>query len=193
MADAVHTVDSAFSHFHTDLVHMRADPKAAKAVIEDADKKLKDLRQSAVKAIHATSTCASGKHDDEDKDQDENDDDDNDKGSSRDGNFVVVLFSNLQSLFGSHTTTTVNTTTASAAPSATRNTTFTGDPKQIADAAVAAMQLVFDDAKSQLAELATPSPRAARTPKATAKVDTSHGRSERSGKSDKGDREGGDD
>ena len=191
-ADAVQTVNSGFSHFHTDLMHMRADAKTAKSIVENADMLLKDLRQSAVKAIHATSTCASAKDDDEDNDKNEDEDeDDSDNHASHEGNFVVVLFSNLQSLFGDRTVT-VNTTTASAAPSTTPNTTFTGDAKQIADQAVAAMQLVFDDAMSQLAELGTPSPRATKSPKAT-KVDTSHGRSERSAKSGKADREGDDD
>jgi len=193
MSDAVHDVNSAFSALHTNLTHMRTDAKTAKAIVENADKLMKDIRQSAVKAIHATSTCASGKHDDED-DEDEDHDDDNDKHSSR-GNFIVVLFSNLQSLFGDRTVT-VNTTTASASPSASAstspNTTFSGDPKQIADQAIAAMQLVFDEASAQLSELATPSPRATKSPKGT-KVDTSHGRSERSGKSGHGDREGDDD
>lgn len=164
------TVNSAYSRFHSDLEHMRADAKMAKAIVENADKQMKDVRQSAVKAIHATSTCASGKHDDDDRDEDNDDNDDNDEHSSREGNVLVVLFSNLQSLFGNHTVT-VNTTTNT-------NTTFTGDPQQIAEQAVALMQSFFDDAKAQLADLATPSPRATRTPKATAKADSHHGRND---------------
>jgi len=167
----VKTVNTAFSQFHTDLMHLRTDNKgdAGKAIVENADKVLKDLRQNAVKAIHATNTCAEKATDDEDANEQDNDDNDNDendddqgdndnhKSSSKaEGNFVVVLFSNLQSLFGNHTVT-VNTTTASASPS----TTLTGgDPKSIADEAVAAMKLAFDDAKSQLDALPTPSPRA---------------------------------
>jgi hypothetical protein len=191
MADAVKTVDTAFSHFHTDLMHMRADAKSAKDTVENADKLLKSIRQNAVKAIHATNTCASGKDDEDkdneqDEDNDENDDNDG-HSSSHDGNFVVVLFTNLQSLFGNRTVT-VNTTTASAAPSSSPSTTVTGsDPKTIADNAVAAMQVVFDDAKTALGTLATPSPRATRSPKGTAKADVKarnehgHGSSDREG------------
>ena len=192
MADAVKTVDTAFSHFNGDLMHMRADARSAKDTVEKAGKLLKGIRQNAVKAIHATNTCASGK-DDEDKDneQDEDNDDDSDAhSSSHEGNFVVVLFSNLQSLFGNHTVT-VNTTTASAAPSSSPNTTVTGsDPKTIADNAVAAMQVVFDDAKLALSKIATPSPHATRSPKGTAKADVrahsehGHGSSDREGDDD---------
>ena len=180
-ADAVQTVNSAFSGFHTDLMHLRADAKAAKAIVEQADKDLKEIRQSAVKAIHATNTCASGK-DDDDKDQDEDNNDDHDR-SSHESNFVVVLISNIQSFFGNHTQTVNNTTTT--------NTTFTGGPKDIADQAVAAMQQVFDDANAQLSELASPSPRATRSPKPSAHVDTHKTRDH--GKGGRGDREGDDD
>jgi hypothetical protein len=189
MADAVKTVDSAFSHFHADLTKMRTDNKSAKSIVENADKQLKDLRQNAVKAIHATNTCASGK-DDEDKDnEDENDDDDNK--TSQNGNFIVVLFSNLQSFFGGHhkdqtKSTTLTTLTVSPNASTSPSPVASGDPKTIADNAVAAMQLVFDDAKAQLAALPTPSPRATRSPnpKGTAKADDHHGKSERGDRSD---------
>jgi hypothetical protein len=190
MADAVQTVNSAFSGFHTDLMHLRSDAKSAKDTIENADKLLKSIRQNAVKAIHATSTCASGKDDednDHEQDEDENEDDD-DQGSSRSGSFVAVLFSNLQSLFGSHTVTVRTSATATPAPS---GTTVTGsDPKTIAENAVAAMQVVFDDAKAALDALPTPTPRATRSPKATAKADVK-GRGDHG--HDSGDREGDDD
>ena len=190
MADAVKTVNSAFSGFHTDLMHMRTDAKSAKDTIENADKLLKSIRQNAVKAIHATSTCASGKDDeDNDNEQDEDDDDNDEHGSARNGNFVAVLFTNLQSLFGNHTVT-VQTTTASASPAPSGTIVTGSDPKTIADNAVAAMQVVFDDAKTTLDALPTPSPRATRSPKGTAKADVKaksehgHGSSDREGDDD---------
>src|SRR4051812_6350785 len=185
-ADAVKTVNTAFSHFHTDLMHLRTDKKgdAAKNLVDNADTLLGDIRQNAVKAIHATNACAKNDdeekadkdNDDEDKDEDENDSDDHKSARTGEGNFVVVLFSNLQNLFGTHTVS-VNTTTASASPSATTSpsaapstsaspsatTGTTGDPKTIADNAVAAMKLVFDNAKTQLDALPTPSPKARQT------------------------------
>ena len=182
-ADAVKTVNAAFSQFHNDLMHLRTDNKgdAGKAIVSHADTDLKVLRQNAVKDIHATSTCARKATDDENENEDNDEDNDHEgndhKSSSREGNFVVVLLSNLQSFFGSHNVT-VNTTTASASPS---TTTVTGsDPKTIADEAVAAMQAVFDDAKSQLDALATASPRAKASkspqPLKTNKHSDSHGR-----------------
>ena len=171
------TVNAAFSQFHTDLMHLRTDNKGAagKAIVENADKLLKELRQNAVKAIHATSKCAEKATDDENEnEQDENDDDqgDHDKSPKKaEGNFIVVLVSNLQSLFGSRTVTATTTNVTG------------GDPKSIADDAVAAMKLAFDNAKTQLDALATAptaSPRA-RTSKSpqplkTDKHGDSHGR-----------------
>jgi hypothetical protein len=185
----VKTVDTAYSRFHTDLMRIKDNKSSdAKDIVENADKLLKSLRQNAVKAIHATKTCAGAKDDDDEDDQDE--DEDHERGSSkREGNFIVVLFSNLQSLFGTHTVT-VNTTTASASPGASTSPNPSAspsatngasrDPMTIAENAVAAMQLVFDEAKAQLDDLPTPSPRAVNTPKpkGTAKADDHRGKNE---------------
>jgi hypothetical protein len=181
-ADAVKTVDRAFSQFHTDLEHLRKDNKgdAAQKVIEDADKQLKQIRQNAVTAIHATSTCPKGKDDDEDEnDQNDNDKEDGQKSTGRaEGNFLVVFFNKL---FGQNPTVTVVTTSASPSPSPTPTATTSpvptptptattgtsNDPKTIADNAVAAMKLVFDTAKSSLpaaTATASRSPRASRSP-----------------------------
>ena len=179
MSDAVKTVNAAFSMYHTDLVHMRNNFKsdAAKKIVEDTDKLLKSLRQNAVKDIHATSACAKAEDDDEDADENDGEDNDNDEDKDEDGdneksskkhsdvNFIVVLFNNL---FGNNTTTTTtsNTTTMTTLTTA-------GDPKTIADTAVAAMKLVFDDAVAKLQALPSPSPRATKSPKPTAHADRS--------------------
>jgi hypothetical protein len=183
----VKTVNSAFSHFHSDLMRMKDNKKSdAKDVVENADKLLKELRQNAVKAIHATKSCAGAKDDDDEDDQDEDEDNDERKSSKREGNFIVVLFTNLQSFFGTRTVT-VDTNTAStsmtsftAPTDGTSSGTTSDDPQTIADNAVAAMQLVFDEAKAQLDDLPTPSPRAVNTPKpkGTAKADDHRGKNE---------------
>jgi len=180
MSDAVHTVNTAFSMYHTDLMHMRGDSKsdAAKKIVENTDKLLKTLRQNAVKDIHATSTCAKAESDDADKteedakdadktDEDKTDEnDDSDKSSekrsekSSDKNFLVILFNNL---FGSNTNSTTATTSTTTA---TITLVTTGDPKAIADSAVAAMKLAFEDASAQLKALPTPSPKPTKAPQA---------------------------
>ena len=187
MSDAVKTVNTAFTKYHTDLMHMRNDPKsdAAKKIIDDTDKLLKTLRQNAVKDIHATSTCPKAEGDDADKTEtdtadatdttdtndntDQNDETDNpdkttEKSSekSSEKNFVVILFNNL---FGNNKNTT--TTATSTTSTTTTNTTLvtTGDPKAIADSAVAAMKLAFDDAAAKLKALPSASPKASKSPK----------------------------
>lgn len=180
---AVKTVDAAFSQFHNDLMHMRSDKSsdkssdAAKTIIETADKQLKDIRQNAVKAIHAASkttatntTCAKEADDKDATEQDVDDKDTSDKNDNEDetdtkdestkssekssqANFVIALFNNL---FGKHDTTVSSTTNT------TLNTTASGDVKKLADDAVAAMKVVFDTAKTQVATAnataATPKP-----------------------------------
>ena len=199
MSDAVKAVDAAFSKYHTDLMHMRNDPKsdAAKKIVDDADKLLKTLRQNAVKDIHATSACAKAEKDDEDateQDNDANDDSDksDDSGKSNkpekhsEQNFLVVLLGNL---FGNNTSTTT-TSTSAATTNTTLTLTTTGDPKAIADAAVAAMKLAFDDAVAQLQALPSASPKPTKAPHATNTTkgkDASHGKG-----STRSDREGDD-
>lgn len=170
-ADAVKTVNSAFSRFHTDLEHQRGDDRnaAARTIVGTADQLLGQIRESAVKAIHATNTCA--KNDDEDKDNEQDEDKNEDSGKHSQSNFILAFF---QKLFGKDTTVTIVTPSASptaslaptVAPSATPSASpssgvsFSGtDPKAIADQAVAAMTLVFNDAKAKLAALPSASPK----------------------------------
>ena len=139
-------------------MHLRELNKgdAAKNTIENADKLLKLLRQNAVKAIHAATTCF--KHDEDkagkkDDDQDENDNDEDNDSSEHQGTVVVVVV----------TTSPSPTPTASPSPTPSASGTATPgtgtDPKTIADQAVAAMKLVFDTAKAQLpVQSASPKP-----------------------------------
>ncbi|MEP6693937.1 MAG: hypothetical protein ABJB39_04785, partial [Chloroflexota bacterium] len=80
-------VDAAFKTDHAAVLALSKDaPKtdAARKLVKDADKAIKDIRQAAVKAIHATFKSADCKDkDDEDKDnEDENDNEDDDNGST---------------------------------------------------------------------------------------------------------------
>jgi hypothetical protein len=135
----VQRVDSAFSGFHTDLMHMRGTRSVV--VIETADVMLKNVRQAAVKALHATLSTTCTKSDDEDKA--ENDDEDNSTAAPA--------------------TTSLNTDRekgedSDGAKNATTPITFTGtDPTGIADQAIAAMQAAFDTAKSAAASTPKPS------------------------------------
>lgn len=191
---AVKTVDTAFTMYHTDLVHLRTDNKgdAGKSIIEKADKQLKQIRHDAVKAIHAAASCKTDTKDDEDKtEQDDEDktekdiedqDDDNDptstaRSTGTDSNLLVVFFNNL---FGKHGTTTPTTTTT---------TTVTGDAQTLADNAVAAMKLVFDTAKSDLDKAATTNA----TPKPAHSPEHSNTTKGDKGKGKSGDHSGGDD
>ena len=75
LRDAVHAVNSTFSKDHTALMHMRRDERgsAATRIVESTDKLLKQIREAAVQAIHATNTCA--KQEDQDKDENDSDKD----------------------------------------------------------------------------------------------------------------------
>ena len=199
---AVKTVDTAFTMYHTDLMHLRTDGNkgdAGKSIIATADKQLKQIRQDAVKAIHAAASCKTDtkESDDEDKtEQDDNDktekdiedqNDDNDptstaRSTGTDSNLLVVFFNNL---FGKHGTTTPTTTT----PTTTTTTTVTGDAQTLADNAVAAMKLVFNTAKSDLDKLTTTNA----TPKQGHSPEHSNTTKGDKGKGHSGDHEGGDD
>jgi len=142
----VQRVDSAFQGFHTDLMKLRG--QRAVVTIEKADVLLKQIRQAAVKAIHATMTCKTA-DDDEDKTETETDshdaatsttslntDRENDETNDEQGN-------DKQGKAKKATTTPI---------------TFSGtDPTAIADQAVAAMQVAFDTAKSAAASTPKPS------------------------------------
>jgi len=147
----VKRVDSAFSGFHVDLMHMRGTRSVV--VIETADVMLKNVRQAAVKALHATLSTTCTKADDEDKA--ENDDEDNSTATSG--------------------TTSLNTDrekdedSDGEAKTATTPITFTGtDAAGIADQAIAAMQAAFDTAKSAAASTPKPS-RSPRVPQSSHK------------------------
>ena len=175
---AVQQVNSAYSQYHSSLnkLHESTKTDTARTTFATADTLLKGIRQDAVKKIHDTKTCASTAdadkadadkdNEDEDKDNDEDKDEHDNKQSSQQ-NFLVVFLSNL---LGRNTTTTTVTATPTATPATTPNgapstVTLTGsDPKAIADQAVAAMKVVFDDASKQLAS-ATASPKAHATPR----------------------------
>lgn len=172
--EATQRVDRAFSMYHTDLMHLRqnARTESAKTLLEKTDKTLKTLRENAVKAIHATVTCK--KHDDdEDKDEDTDEHEDNDEheATAAPKTDTDVLKAFLERLFGGRlvvtttasptptaTSTASATPTATPAPSASASPTpapsgspaATGDAKTLADQAIAAMKLAFDNAKAAL-------------------------------------------
>jgi hypothetical protein len=114
---------------------------AAKKLVKDADKAIQDTRQAAVKAIHATFTCAKGDDQDEDNNKDEdNDDEDDDNGSAG----AVV---------GAATSTTSTTTTTGP------SVAFSGDDaKAIADLAISAMDLQVTNLKTALDALPATDP-----------------------------------
>lgn len=152
LALQVQRVDKAFSGFHTDLMHLRGTRSVV--VIETADVMLKNIRQAAVKAIHATQPATDCNKDDQDK----ADNDTEDHSTAASG------------------TTSLNTDrekdedsdTDGHAKPATSPITFTGtDAKGIADQAIAAMQAAFDTAKSAAASTAKPtrSPEPSRSPR----------------------------
>jgi hypothetical protein len=118
----VQRVDTAFSGFHGDLVKLTG--RRDRATLEKADDLLKSIRQSAVRAIHATATQACAKVDaDEDKDEDMDEDVNDDKNDKN------------EDVNDDHKN--------GAAP-----IVFTGTATAIADQAIAAMQTAFDAAKN---------------------------------------------
>jgi hypothetical protein len=151
--DATQTVNRAFAQFHTDLMHLRESAKvdAARKTLADADKQLKQIRENAVKAIHASTSCF--KRDDDDKI-----DNDKDEDKDEDANEATVTPTASPSPSPSPSASPSPTPSASPTATATAGTTST-DPKTIADNAVAAMKLVFDTANAGLpATTATPRP-----------------------------------
>ena len=145
----VKRVNTAFSGFHTDLEKLRKDH--SKDALETSDKVLKEIRQSAVKAIHATRTC---KDDDEDEDADEadktsasNDDEDKDEDKDED-----------EDSNDDHKTTS--------------GLTFTGTAASIAQQAIDAMQVAFDSAKN--ASATTRKTEATKHPEGTKRPEANH-------------------
>ena len=184
---AVQTVNTAFSQYHTDLEHLRQTSRteSARDVIAAADEQLRTLRQNAVKAIHDASQCG-------DKDTENEQDQDNGgdhKGAMQQANFIFAFFDRL---FGEHTNVTVLTASASPTATATATSTATattttapsGDLQQIADDAVAAMKLAYDDAVAAVEALPSASPRPTHGPQNSAGEDhrsNDHGRSSEGG------------
>lgn len=123
-AAAVRLVDSTFVHDQLALIQATKNKgEDARVIAAKALATLRELRQNAVKAIHAANTCAKGE--DEGKDNDEDQDEDNDDDNSA-------------------TTTTTTTTTMTA-------TVATGaDVNAIAQVAVQAMTTAFNDAKAKI-------------------------------------------
>jgi hypothetical protein len=143
-------VDQAFSQFHTDLVRLRELDKgdAARATVENADKLLKQLRQGAVKAIHAATTCF--KHDEDKAGKKDDDEDDEDQ------------------------TPSASPSPAPSAPGTAATGITATDAKTIADQAVAAMKLVFDTAKAHL-PVTTASPKPSHSPRPSFTADPDRG------------------
>jgi hypothetical protein len=145
----VQRVDTAFKGFHTDLMHLRGQRSVV--VVETADVTLKNVRQAAVKAIHATQSADCKKADEDDKDKADNDVEDHSTAAPA--------------------TTALNTDrekdedsdTDGPGKKATTPITFTGtDAAGIADQAIAAMQAAFDTANTAAAS--TPKPKPSHSP-----------------------------
>ena len=150
LALQVQRVDSAFKGFHTDLMKLRGQRSVV--VIETADVMLKNTRQAAVKAIHATQATTCTKNDDEDKADNEVEDN-------------STAASGTASL---NTDREKDEDSDGQAKKATSPITFTGtDAKGIADQAIAAMQAAFDTAHSAAASTPKPShaPEASHSPR----------------------------
>ena len=133
---AVRTVDTTFVQDFTALNTLaRTKGEKGKDAAQTADKVLMQLRQDAVKAIHATGTACVKEDNDESADADEDtaegaDEDKNDEQDNDDKTTAA-------------TTTTTTTVTTGA------------DPAAIAADAVAKMTLAFNTAKSTIEALPT--------------------------------------
>jgi len=133
---AVRTVDTTFVQDFTALNTLaRTKGEKGKEAAQTADKVLMQLRQDAVKAIHATGTACVKEDNDESADADEDtaegaDEDKNDEQDNDDKTTAA-------------TTTTTTTVTTGA------------DPAAIAADAVAKMTLAFNTAKSTIEALPT--------------------------------------
>jgi hypothetical protein len=129
----VQRVNSAFSGFHTDAMKLRKE--RAKTTVETADQLLKAIRQSAVKAIHATMTC---------KKQDDDEDEAEDSETGASSTSLNTDREKDEDDDADH----VNTKKPTVVFTVT-------DPKAIADQAIAAMQTAFDALKNAAATTAT--------------------------------------
>ena len=131
-----------------------AQNQLLKGTVDAKDKDDEDATENDNDDEDADDVDAEDQNDSDDEDEN---DDDNERSSAKrtEGNLLVVFFNNL---FGNNTTQTVTTNTTAT------TTTAAGDAKTLADNAVAAMKLVFDTAKADLANLTTnATPRPARS------------------------------
>jgi len=146
--EQVKRVNDAFKTDLQAVEKMRKDARtdAAKKAVADAEKALRSIRDSAVKAIHATNPSATCKNDDEDVSEKQGDN--NDKNDETDSDVNVEQD-------GEHEGDNGTTPPAGGAPTTTTPTTpavtFTGDAKAIADAAISAMALWVTDVKTAIA------------------------------------------
>jgi hypothetical protein len=144
----VQRVDTAFKGFHTDLMHLRGQRSVV--VVETADVTLKNVRQAAVKAIHATQSTDCKKADEDDKDKTDNDED-----SSTAASGTTALNTDREK--------DEDSDTDGHGKKATSPITFTGtDATGIADQAIAMMQAAFDTANTAAAS--TPKPKPSHSP-----------------------------
>lgn len=148
--EQVRRVNDAFKTDEHAVAKLRKDARtdAAKKAVSDALKNIKDIRQAAIKAIHATNPSATCKKDD-DEDLDEHQGDNHDANDEKDNK-------DENDKDGDHEDEHDGTTPpAGAAPTTVAPTTpsvvFSGDAKAIADAAIAAMNLWVTDAQKAIA------------------------------------------
>ena len=146
----VQRVDTAFSGYHTDLMHLRGTRSVV--VIETADVTLKNIRQAAVKAIHATATATCAKQDDEDTTEN----DQNDEKDTEDANDTSAVTTTVTTVAVVNNDTNDESNDGDHGKTTTTPVTFTGTAQAIADQALAAMKVAFDAANTS--PVLTPKP-----------------------------------
>jgi hypothetical protein len=151
----VDRVNTAFTGFHTDLAKLRGTRDTATLVTSGMTLKL--VRESAVKAIHATATATCKKQDDADETDVDTDTDEvgNNDGDHKNGTDVedksAVAPATAMSIVDE-----VDSKQDNDGKGPKLSVTFTGTASAIADQAIAAMQVAFDAAKN--APVTTPKP-----------------------------------
>jgi predicted transcriptional regulator len=139
-------VNDAFKTDVQALAKLRHDARTdvAKKAVADAFKNIAEIRQNAVKAIHATNPSATCKTDDDEKqgaNHDMDDEDDNDVDDEQEGDHDDK----------DKNGTKPPVTGGAVAATTTTTVAFTGDAKAIADAAISAMALWVTDAQKAVA------------------------------------------
>lgn len=143
MAAALQEVNRAYAQDHSGLERLRerARTDALRTDLANADKLLKQLRDSANQKIHSLFTCA--KSEDQDKEDEDKDNDEEHATSSANPSASPVTTSSP-----TPSPTPTSTATATTAPSSSPLVTG-NDFKTVADNAVAAMKLVFDTVSAE--------------------------------------------